>query len=169
MHLKRVAILFVLFLSLSAFTTTGTHKYYMSVTDIEYAPEKKSLQIISRLFIDDFHKLLQTRYDASAELIRGENKPVINSYIEKYFEEKLHIYIQDQSLSLKFIGKRYEDDLIICYFEAENIENFKNVSVSNQVLFDLYEDQKNLVHFKKDGDTKSLMLLKNKSKSSLTF
>jgi len=169
MYFKRITFFIVLLFSLTSFSTTEVHKYYLSVTEIEYAPKEKSLQIISRLFIDDFQKLLQTRYDASAELIRGENNPKINSYIEKYFEEKLHIHIQNHSLLLKFIGKRYEDDLIICYFEAENVENFKKVTVSNQVLFDLYEDQKNLVHFKKDGDTKSLMLLKDKPKSSLTF
>jgi hypothetical protein len=141
----------------------------LSVTELEYVPQQKSLQIISRLFVDDFQKLLQTRYDASAELIRGQNKPVINSYIEKYFKEKLQIYIQDKQCSLKFIGKRYEDDLIICYFEVENVENFNSVKISNLVLTDLLEGQKNLIHFKKNGETKSLMLIKEKSEGILRF
>ena len=72
-------------------------------------------------------------------------------------------------MPLKFIGKRYEDDLIICYFEATNVENFKQATISNLVLTDLFEDQKNLIHFKKDGETESLMLLKDKSEGTIKF
>ena len=168
MKFQRIVVLFTLIISLSSFTS-GAHKYYMSVTEIEYVEEKKSLQIISRMFVDDFEKLLQTRYDEKAQLIRGENNPQVNSYIKKYFEDKFSITIQNNQLPLKFIGKRYEDDLIICYFEATNVENFKQATISNLVLTDLFEDQKNLIHFKKDGETESLMLLKVKSEGTIKF
>ena len=168
MKFYRVVIFFALIFSLSSFSS-GAHKYYMSVTEIEYAQEKKSLQIISRMFVDDFEKLLQTRYDKKAELVRGENNSAINGYIKRYFEDKFQIIIQNKQLPLKFIGKRYEDDLIICYFEVVNVENFKQASISNLILTDLFEDQKNLIHFKKNGDTKSLMLLKDKSKGTIKF
>ena len=164
---KALLLILVVFTSFSFKTTP--HKFYLSVTEIEYVEEKQSLQIISRMFVDDFEKLLQTRYDEKAQLIRGENNPQVNSYVKKYFEDKFSITIQNNQLPLKFIGKRYEDDLIICYFEATNVENFKQATISNLVLTDLFEDQKNLIHFKKDGETESLMLLKDKSEGTIKF
>lgn len=167
MKFTRIFLLFSLIYSLSAFTSA--HKYYLSITEIEYAEEQKSLQIISRIFVDDFQKLLQTRYDESVELIRGKNNQQTNLYIERYFEDKLKIEINNKTLPLKFIGKRYEDDLIICYFEATDVENFDKVSVTNLILTDLYQEQKNLIHFKKDEETKSLMLMKDKPEGELKF
>ena len=41
----------ILILPLFAFTTM--HKYYVSVTQINYLQEKQSVQLISRIFIDD--------------------------------------------------------------------------------------------------------------------
>lgn len=168
MKFIRITFLVTLFILISSFTSDN-HKYYMSVTEIEYVKEKKSLQIISRLFVDDFEKLLQTRYDATAELINGENNPKINNYIQRYFEDKLQIQVNSKQLSLKFIGKRYEDDLIICYFEATDLEDFNKATINNLVLTDLFEDQKNLIHFKKNGNTESLMLLKDKPEETIKF
>lgn len=167
MKFTRIIVLFSLIYSLSAFTSV--HKYYLSITEIEYAQEQKSLQIISRIFVDDFQKLLQTRYDKSIELVRGKNNEQTNLYIERYFEDKLKIEINNKTLPLKFIGKRYEDDLIICYFEATQVEDFHKVSVTNLILTDLYQEQKNLIHFKKGDETKSLMLMKDKPEGELKF
>lgn len=167
MKFTRIIVLFSLIYSLSAFTSV--HKYYLSITEIEYAQEQKSLQIISRIFVDDFQKLLQTRYDKSIELARGKNNEQTNLYIERYFEDKLKIEINNKTLPLKFIGKRYEDDLIICYFEGIQVEDFHKVSITNLILTDLYQEQKNLIHFKKNDETKSLMLMKDNPEGELKF
>ena len=39
------------------------HKYYLSVTDVVYDEQEKSIQMISRLFYDDLEAVLQERYD----------------------------------------------------------------------------------------------------------
>ena len=58
---KRTLYIFVafIFLTLSAFTA---HKFYMGIYQINYAPEKKMLQITSRIFIDDLNKTLEKKY-----------------------------------------------------------------------------------------------------------
>ena len=47
----RIKILIIL--AILPFFAFGVHKYYISLTEVEYVPEKASLQIISRYFIDD--------------------------------------------------------------------------------------------------------------------
>ncbi|MDQ7917482.1 hypothetical protein RBU60_07840 [Mesonia sp. MT50] len=161
--------LIFLFLICSCFSFSGAHKFYLSVTNAEYVEESSSVQLITRLFVDDFQKLLQTRYDSRVELLRDQDLAENNSYIEKYFRKKLKINIHNQDLQLNFIGKRYEDDLIICYFEIENVRAFSSVKITNLLLTDLFEDQKNLVHFEKDGETESLLLVKDKPTDLIEF
>ena len=46
----------IVLLVLPFFAFTAMHKYYISVTQVNYIQEKQSLQITSRIFIDDFEK-----------------------------------------------------------------------------------------------------------------
>ena len=49
---KQLLLLFaVLFLS-----SFSAHKFYVSVTQIDYVPSKKRVEITSRIFIDDLEK-----------------------------------------------------------------------------------------------------------------
>jgi len=165
-HLKKFVFLFLI---CSCFSFSGTHKFYLSVTEAEYLEKSSSVQLITRIFVDDFQKLLQTRYDSKVELLRGQDLAENNAYIEKYFRKKLKINIHNKDLQLNFIGKRYEDDLIICYFEIDNVKQFSSVKITNLLLTDLFEDQKNLVHFEKSGETESLLLVKDKPTGVVDF
>lgn len=145
----------VLFTSLSSFVSL--HKYYVSVTDVEYANDAKSLEIISRLFIDDFEKTLQERYVDSLKL-DGEASDI---YIKKYFSKKLVIKVNGIEQQLTFIGKEIDDDMVHCYFEIENISEIKSINVSNQLLFDSYKSQQNITHLNIKNKKKSFLLIRD--------
>lgn len=166
MHLRKLLVLLLIVLPLSSFSSY--HKFYVSVTQIEYVPKEQSLQIITRVFADDFQKLLQQRYDKSLQLVPGKDKQD-NKYLKKYFKEKMHITVDGKSLQLKFIGKRYEEDLIICYFEAKPVEDFSKITVTNRILTELFDGQKNLIHVTKSGETKSLLLVADEPKDTINF
>ena len=80
---KHLSLLFLV--PLLAFT--AVHKYYVSVTQIDFLPEKQAVQITSRIFIDDFEKLLRTRYDEKITLATKNESLTTDSYIEKYLNE----------------------------------------------------------------------------------
>ena len=58
--------LFILILPLLSFTET--HKFYVSVTNINYAQNDGSFQITMRIFIDDLDDVLKERYSLNAQL-----------------------------------------------------------------------------------------------------
>ena len=163
--LKRLVV--ILFIPLFAFTTL--HKYYVSVTQIEYVKEKKSVQIISRIFIDDLEKLLRERYDPDIILSKNDEAAKVDFYIEKYLGQKLHIKINGQDADINFIGKEYEADIVYCYLEIENIKTISSFEVTNQVLFDLYGEQQNIVRTKINDKNKSFILIKENDKGLLNF
>ena len=152
-YLKSLLLFFII--PLFAFTTL--HKYYISVTQINYIEEKQSVQITSRIFIDDFENILRQRYDESITLAGKEEPKTINTFIEKYLKEKIAIKINNNETIITFIGKEYEGDIMRCYLEIEGVESIQSIEISNKILFDLFEDQQNIVKTKINSKQKSVI------------
>ena len=121
----------VVILIIPLFAFSSLHKYYVSVTKIDYIKETGAVQITSRIFIDDFEKLLRGRYDEALVLNTGKSEDQIDIYIEKYLKLKLQININTQKQPLTFIGKAYEDDKVVCYLEIENVQEINQFEVKN--------------------------------------
>lgn len=162
----RILILLLLF-SLSSFKTD--HKFYVSVTEIEYNKKAQSLQIISRVFIDDLEKLLQKRYDASILLSEKNDSKKVTDHLKKYIGQKMEIQVDGKPYKLNYIGKEYENDMALLYIEIPNVPEFKNIRIRNAILTDMFGEQKNLVHVEFKGETKSLILTSGKDEDLIIF
>ena len=153
----------------SFFSFTQLHKYYISVTQIEFVKEKQSVQIISRIFIDDLETLLKERYDETLTLAIKNESVNTDKYISKYLGEKLKIKINGNPVSVNFIGKEYETDIAKCYLEISNIKSIESIEISNQVLFDLFPDQQNIIKTKINSKDKSVIQIPEKPTTLLKF
>jgi hypothetical protein len=156
-------------LMIPMFAFTAVHKYYVSVTKVEYVKEKESVQIISRIFIDDFEKLLRERYDEKITLDVEDEISNVNMYIERYLKDKLQININGKFENFNFLGKEYEEDIIFCYLEIEGIKEIKSFQITNRILMDIFEEQENIIRTNINGKKKSLLLRKGNDKGVLNF
>jgi hypothetical protein len=154
-------------LPLFAFTTM--HKYYISVTQINYIQEKQSVQITSRLFIDDFENILKQNYDENIVLVDEENPEIIDSYIDRYLKKNMELVINDKVVTFNFIGKQYEGDIVKCYLEVEDIQSIASFEITNRILFDLQKDQQNIVKTKINSKSKSVILTYENPNALLKF
>ncbi|MBU2939297.1 peptidase E [Lacinutrix sp. C3R15] len=159
----------ILLLVIPAFAFTVAHKYYVSVTKIAYVKEKESVQIISRIFIDDFENLLRKRYDEKITLAIQQELPTVNMYTERYLKEKFQIAINGKPAKLNFIGKEYEDDVMLCYLEIEDVKAINSIEISNKVLLDLFPEQENIIRCKINGKNKSFLLREGNLSRLLNF
>jgi hypothetical protein len=170
--MKRFTV-FVLFtaLSLVSFTNLGTseHKFHVSVTQINYLQEKQSLQIISKIFIDDIERLMRERYDKSVTLTNKNEAEIISFYLQRYLNEKLMLTINDEPITLQFIGKEYDNDIMICYLEVEDVKSIETFEIQNTILLELFEDQQNIVRTNINDKKKSFILIKDNPKGMLNF
>lgn len=139
------------------------HKFYVSVTDIEYVSEKQSLQIITRVFADDVEDVLAKRYQIPMQLLPEKETQDADRWIKKYLKQKFIVSVDQEIVTLNYVGKRYEDDRIYLYLEIQNLSKFKEITIENLILTDLYEEQKNLVHVKLNNNMKSAVLTKENS------
>lgn len=160
-------IIILLILPFFAFNTM--HKYYISVTQINYVSEKESVQIISRIFIDDFENILRERYDESITLA-GKNEPeTVNTFVEQYLKDKIAIKVNNKKANIVFIGKEYEADIMRCYLEIEGVKSIQSIEISNKILFDLFEDQQNIIKTKINSKQKSVIQTSQNNNMVLNF
>lgn len=164
--IQRTLLLFAFF---GLFSFTAVHKFYVSVTEVEHNAKAQSLQVISRVFTDDFENVLKARYDSNIRLGHDSETAGAEPYIEKYLEQKIKVAVDGKKVSLKYLGKEYENDMIIFYIEVPGIKTINRIEVENSVLMDLFEEQKNLVHVEVGGKTKSMVLVSGNERSSLKF
>lgn len=164
-RLKNLIILLVI--PLMAFTSM--HKFYVSVTQVDYIQEKEEVQITSRIFIDDLERLIRERYDESITLASENESGLAEVYIEKYLKEKIGFVINGEPMKMNYLGKEYEDDIAICYLEISGIEAIRSIEITNSVLFDLFEEQQNVIRTKINSKKKSFILVQGNDKGLLNF
>lgn len=166
--MRSFKVLFLLLLlPLIAFNVV--HEYYVSVTEITHVKEQKSVQIISRVFIDDLEKMLQERHSEDIILNVGEDEAYIDKYIELYYHSKLKITINEELQEFKYLGKEYEDDIVFSYIEITGIDAINSIEVTNEILFDVFLDQQNIVKIKTAEKNKSFILIPNNKTRLLNF
>ena len=136
---------FLVILSIPLLSFGPTHKYYVSLTKIDYIKEQQTVQITTKIFIEDFEKALRNRYEDTLVLDAGQNEEKIEIYLRKYLSSKLKIKINQAQQELIFLGKAYIEDQVVCYLEIANVANIEQFEVKNLVLFDVFQEQKNIV------------------------
>lgn len=151
------------------FAFTSMHKYYISVTQINYIEAKESVQITSRLFIDDFEKVIKSNYDETIILAEKDEPKIIDTYFDSYLKDNIKLKINNNVVAFNFIGKEYDGDIVRCYLEVENIKNIESLYISNRVLFDLESDQQNIIKTKINSKNKSVILTDNNPNALLKF
>ena len=166
--MRKISLILASFFLLSGFKS-GAHEFYLSVTEIEYNNEKQSLQIITRIFIDDFEDVLNERYGAELQLSEEAEEGAVAENISKYLKQKLRLQVNGEELQLNYLGKEYDADQLVLYIEVENLAPFNKIEVTNEILTDLFDDQKNVVHVKVNDKTKSLLLMRQQETEKLTF
>lgn len=166
MRFSRLLLLFAL---LPVLTAATAHKFYVSVSKIEYSEKDRSLQMISTLFADDMENTLKARYGDKVSLDPEKETELDQELLKKYILKKLTITVDGQERQLEYIGREYENDIVRVYVEVPEVEDPKEVEVEAQWLFELFDEQQNIIHMKKGDTRRSLVLEPENPKGVLNF
>jgi len=145
------------------------HKYYISLTKIEYRKESKTVQVTMRIFIDDLQETINTTYDKNFELAIPNESEEINILINRYVSDKFTVEINDHEKSYSYLGKEYENDVVYLYLELKNIELINSIEIKNRMLMEIFPDQKNIIKLTINKTKKTFLLTSQKDKDLLKF
>ena len=151
----------LLFFVASAFV--NVHKFYVSVSEIKIIESSGTIQISSRLFIDDLELALQNIYaDESISLSNADSEKVRNM-IKTYVITHFKIDVNKEQIDLNYLGREYEDDVVYIYMESVGLDEISSIKISNSILFETYQEQEHIIKTKTEKKSKSFILNKSKS------
>lgn len=145
------------------------HKFYVSITKIEYVKEKNSIQIIAKFFTDDMEKALRHRYDRSISLDTKKETEAADEYLKRYILQKIKIKVNGKPVKLDYIGKEYDTDMVVAYIEVTGVMDLKTIEIENKVLMEVFSEQQNIIHLKTSKSRRSLILDKDEPSGTLKF
>ncbi|MDA7707637.1 hypothetical protein N9492_00075 [Flavobacteriaceae bacterium] len=147
----------------------SVHKYYVSTSLFNFT-DSNSLQITVRLFKDDFKEAFKKKYSINRVLTdQVLIDSTFHSNINNYFNSFLTVSFDGVKNKLDFLGLENKNEMFVFYLEIEKLPSFNVISLDNKLLFDLYSEQQNIIHVKKNGIKKSFISRMNNSILSLNI
>lgn len=148
----RLFFLIAFALCLTAFSF---HPYYMSVTEFEYKPAEKEVQVACKIFTDDLEEALKKEYKRKVDVLNTATKKENEQLLNNYLQQHLRLKLDGKAAALKMIGFEQEGEAVWVYLVSSNTAAFKSAVVFNDLLYSYREDQLNIIHFKNKGERKS--------------
>lgn len=135
------------------------HPLYISVSEMEYNPREKTLEIGCKVFTDDFEKAMTKANGAVVDLYHPKDSAVIGKQVSSYLRQHFVVKVDGKPASLQFVGHELEEQSTWSYFQVNNVDVApKKVEITNNIFFELYDKQINIMHVMVGGNRKSTKL-----------
>lgn len=142
--------------SVTAEPATAVHPLYVSVTEINHNVTDKTLEISCKIFTDDFEKGIAEVLKKKVDLIHPANQEEANKLVSEYISKHLNIIADGKPLKLEFVGFEREREVIWSYFQVSGVPSPpKKISLKNNILYETYDSQINMMHVTVGGKRKS--------------
>ncbi|HAH55122.1 MAG TPA: hypothetical protein DCM02_07520 [Flavobacterium sp.] len=166
--MKKQIIAIVLPILLLTLTAATVHKFHMALYQINYASEKKMLQITSRIHIEDLNKALEKKYQKKIT-IESENSSAEELLLKEYLSNRFSIKVNGQVKPLNFLSKEIDGDELVCYWNIKNISKISHLEVNNSILIECFSDQQNMINVTVLGAKKSFLLTNSTTSKTLKY
>ena len=145
------------------------HPLHLSVCDIEFDSQNRSLEISQRIFADDLENVLRPKIGAKTDILNPANKEQLSSAIRDYVLQNLQLQLNGKKVTPRYVGYEVDEDVVWVYMEVPNVRSLNTITVQNTLFFETFEDQLNLINVKKDGKVRSLKLAVDQKEGTLRF
>lgn len=122
------------------------HDFHTSLTEANYNPKTKALEVTVRVFTDDLERALTKINDNKAVKVKPTDfstDPLIFKYLRKHFAI---VSPEKNVVSYEYLGKEVELDATWLYVEIPAATNLKGYTIFNSIMTELFEDQTNLLN-----------------------
>ncbi|MFT4667524.1 MAG: hypothetical protein ACI8YQ_002405 [Polaribacter sp.] len=143
----------------------AAHEIHISKCQVEYSEEDKAIQVTMHIYLDDLEEILRKKGADKLFICTELETEGAEEYLIAYLRKQFQMEVNDKVVEFNFIGKEPSGDLLAawCYLEFPNITELKNLTIENEVLMDLYDDQKNIVSIMAPGNQQGYFLFEKGS------
>ena len=131
------------------------HPFYISTTEITLKEDKHDIKI--KIFRDDLEDGLRLFFDKSISIdtvLKLENR---SSQVADYIKDKFQISVNKSEIIPSIDNYNLVNDLVEIYLSFETRGDINNIKVYNNILFDVFQVQKNVVLINLENQNESLI------------
>ena len=142
--------------------TLQAHKFYTSVTQLDFNPSEKCFQVTMNVFIDDLEAALTQE---NKQVVKWKSdQPALNNLLLKYLNKHFNVKLNQKPASqFRLIGTKEKKDLLIIYFEIPLEKTLKNIEITDTFLMDMFPIQSNIVNLNYQDKKHTFLFQKGKS------
>ncbi|AZA56210.1 DUF6702 family protein [Chryseobacterium shandongense] len=152
--MKKLLFLFSVFIIFFSFME-AKHPYHVGSVEINYNQKSKTFEITGRFFLDDLENGLNNKYGKTLHFNDPKFKAQLNEALKNYSAEYFKLKGNNKFLNVSFVGYEEDHESVNVYLESEKIDNPKKVETAVSFLYNLFDDQINIVHIIVNGERKS--------------
>jgi Domain of unknown function (DUF6702) len=159
-----------LILFLSASYNGFSHKFYISIADMEYDSTLNRITVSLKLIAHDFELMLKRKFGEEIDIETIADSSKEDNYIRQYLAHNFQLYSGDKQMKMSYLGKELNlrDDLFF-FFYFPNIIDFTTIKIVNRLLFSISDQQQNIVHYKYLNRMKRVTLIPSESQAWITL
>lgn len=151
-------LLFFSFLIIFFSFNKSKHPFHVGSVEFSYNNSSKTFEVSGKFFIDDLENALNKNSKRSLRFQDVKFKKEINDALKIYALNNLKLKANGKILKLNYIGFEEENESVNIYLESEKVEDPKKMETAVSMLYNLYNDQMNIIHFVMNKERKSTRL-----------
>lgn len=143
-------------------TAENDHDIHLSICELRFNEKSASFEVAIKIFIDDLEKAIQQNGPGNLRIGTSQESSTADEAIAYYLDRNFTIEIDGVKLKPDFIGKEITEDMLAvwCYIEyPQLITSGKKCLLSNNILLDIYEDQRNIMDIRMSKTHKDYTIL----------
>jgi hypothetical protein len=145
------------------------HPVHVTLTSIDQDQGVDTMKVHFRMYYDDFLRDYSL-YDRESNLAKMSlNQSFPADLVNKYFNDKVHIYINNKLLIGKVLTVTVQDNEIFLNLLYLSDNEPKKIKVTNKILIGLYSDQTNMIFINVNKNEQAMRLTPDHEKETWTF
>jgi hypothetical protein len=135
--------------------TTVKHPYHVGSVEINYNSKSKTFEVTGRFFLDDLENGLGKKYNSAFHFNDEKYKAKLNDALQKYCQEYFKLKADNKFLKVNYVGYEEDQEAVNVFLESEVVPSPKKIETAVSFLYNLFDDQINIVHIVIGGQRKS--------------
>lgn len=131
------------------------HPYHVGSVEINYNAKSKTFEVTGRFFLDDLENGLSQKYGKLFHFNDAKYKAQLNEALKNYSAEYFKLKTDNKFIKVNYVGYEEDNESVNLYLESEVVAAPKKVETAVSFLYNLFEDQINIVHIIVNGNRKS--------------
>ena len=133
--------------------------FYSSLTKVDYVEGSKTLKFSTKLNSAHISQVLKI----------NPNTTAFEAEVKRYVNDHVDVAVNGQNRPLTFTGSQVNGETVWVYYEAGGISDISSIRIKNNIMFESFPEQMNLVNIAYKGSQKNMTFMKGKEVNEVSF